>query len=69
MTVKWLAAEAIEAMLAAQGIAVAPGRGGRLARGLEASIAPSLEEAARAGLELEGEPCDFALALERCKAR
>lgn len=69
MTVKWLRADAIEAMLAEQGIALAPGRGERLARALEASIAPSIEEAARGGLELEGEPCGFARALERCKAR
>jgi hypothetical protein len=69
MTVKWFGADAVEAMLAAQGVAVAPGRGARLARGLEASIGPSIEEAARGGLELEGEPCGFALALERCKTR
>jgi hypothetical protein len=69
MTVKWLGADAIEAVLAVQGIALAPGRGERLASGLEASIAPSIDEAARGGLELEGEPCGFALALERCKTR
>ena len=69
MAAKRLSGDAIEAVLAAQGIALAPGRGERLAQGLHASIGPSLDEAAQSELEFEREPCGFALALERCKAR
>lgn len=69
MTAKRLEGDAIEAVFAWQGIALPPGRGERLAHGLHASIGPSLDEAAQRGLELEDEPCGFALALERCKTR
>jgi hypothetical protein len=54
-TAKQWSAEAIEAALGAQGIALAPGRGERLARGQQAL--------------LDADPSTFLLALARCKAK
>src|SRR2546430_6163533 len=56
--------EAIEAMLAAQGIHLAPGRAEKIATALNAAtVSGSLP------LEFESDPSGYALALERCKAK
>jgi hypothetical protein len=64
-----LSGEAIEAALAAQGIALAPGRGERLARGLQALLGASASDPLRESLAFDAEPPGFLLALQRCKAR
>ena len=61
--------EAIEAALAAQGIPLAPGRGERLARGLQALLGASASDPLRESLAFDAEPPGFLLALQRCKAR
>jgi hypothetical protein len=61
--------EAIEAALAAQGIALAPGRGERLARGLQALLDASASDRLRDALPFDAEPPGFLLAIQRCKAR
>ena len=61
--------EAIEAALAAQGIALAPRRGERLARGLETLLGASAADPLRESLAFDAEPPGFLLALQRCKAR
>jgi len=61
---KQWSSEAIEAMLAAQGIRLAPGRAEKIATALNAAtVAGSLP------LEFESDPSGYALALERCKAK
>ena len=61
---KPLSAEAIEAMLAAQGIPLAPGRAERLAPGVNAlAVADPL----RAALALEIDATTYLLALSRSK--
>jgi hypothetical protein len=62
-------AEAIETALAAQGIALAPGRAARLARALEGFLGPSMADPLRGALELECDPAGFALVQERLRAR
>jgi hypothetical protein len=64
-----LSGEAIEAALAAQGIALAPGRGERLARGLQALLGASASDPLRESLAFDAEPPGLLLALQRCKAR
>ena len=59
-------AEAIEAVLAAQGIRLAPGRAEKLAAGLNAV---QFADPQRGALELETDPTSYALAVERCKAK
>jgi hypothetical protein len=61
--------EAIEAALAAQGIALAPGRGERLAGGLQALLGASASDPLRESLEFDADPPGFLLAIQRCKTR
>ena len=61
---KQWSSEAIEAVLAAQGIRLAPGRAEKIANALNsATVSGPLS------LEFESDPTGYALALERCKAR
>jgi hypothetical protein len=62
-------AETIETALAAQGIALSPGRAERLARAVEGFLGPSMADRLRGALELEGDPPGFVLTLERLRAR
>jgi hypothetical protein len=61
--------EAIEAVLTAQGIALAPGRGERLARGQQALLDASAADPLRASLSFDADPSGFVLAIERCRPR
>ena len=56
--------EAIEAVLAAQGIRLAPGRAEKIANALNAATV-----SAPLSLEFESDPTGYALVLERCKAK
>jgi hypothetical protein len=69
VTAKQWSAEGIETTLAAQGIALAPGRAARLARALEGFLGPSMADPLRGALELECDPAGFALMQERLRAR
>ena len=62
-------AEAIETALAAQGIALAPGRAERLARTVEGFLGPSLADPLRSALEFECDPAGFALVQERLRTK
>jgi hypothetical protein len=61
--------DAIEATLAAQGIALAPGRGERLARALQSLLDASAADPLRESLAFDADPPGFLLAIHRCKAR
>lgn len=61
--------EAIEAALAAQGIALAPGRAARVARTIEGFMEPSMADRLRATIDFERDVPGFMLALERCRAK
>jgi len=61
---KQWSSEAIEAVLAAQGIPLAPGRAEKIATALNAATVSGT-----LCLELESDPSGYALALERCKAK
>ena len=61
---KQWSSEAIETMLAAQGIRLAPGRAEKIASALNAATV-----AGTLSLEFESDPSGYALALERCKAK
>jgi hypothetical protein len=61
---KQWSSEAIETMLAAQGIRLAPGRAEKIANALNAATV-----SAYLPLEFESDPTGYALALERCKAK
>jgi len=54
-------------MLEAQGIALAPGRAERLARGLEGLLQASAADPLRTTLEFHADPPGFVLALDKCK--
>ncbi len=61
---KQWSSEAIETMLAAQGIRLAPGRAEKIANALNAAtVSGSLPP------EVDSDPTGYALALERCKAK
>lgn len=60
--------EAIEAALAAQGIALAPGRAEKLARAQQALLDAGAADRLRAALEFDAEPVGFAFAMRRCKS-
>jgi hypothetical protein len=66
-TAKQWSGEAIEAALAAQGIALAPGRAERLARGQQALLDAAAGDPLRAALELDADPPGFLLAMQKCK--
>ena len=67
--VKQWSAEAIEAAVAAQGVALGPGRGERLARGQQSLLDAGSADPLRASLELDTDPPGFVLALGRWTAR
>jgi hypothetical protein len=58
--------EAIEAAFAAQGIALAPGRAEKLARGQQSLLDASAADPLRAALEFDAEPAGFVFAMRRC---
>jgi hypothetical protein len=68
-TAKQWSAEAIEAALGAQRIALAPGRGERLARAQQALFDAAAADPLRAALSFDADPTGFQLAIERCKPR
>jgi len=59
--------EAVEAVLATQGIALAPGRAVRLARAQQALLEASAADPLRATLEFHADPPGFLLAMQKCK--
>jgi len=59
--------EAVEAILASQGIRLAPGRAARIAAALNASA--DLADPLLGALEFETDPTAYALALSRCRAK
>jgi hypothetical protein len=54
-------------MLAAQGIALAPGRAERIARAQQALLDASAADRVRAGLGFDADPAGFLIALQKCK--
>ena len=56
--------EAVEAMLASQGIRLTPGRSAKIATALNAA---AVADPLRAALDLEADPTGYLLALERYK--
>jgi hypothetical protein len=65
VTTKQWSGEAIEAAVAAQGIALAPGRAERLARGQQALLDAGAADALRGSLSFDADPPGFLLAIER----
>ena len=57
-------AEAVEAALAAQGIALAPGRAERIARAQQALLGASAADPLFGTLEFQADPSGFLLALK-----
>ena len=66
-TAKQWSAEAVETVLAAQGIALAPGRAERLARAYQALLEASAADPLLARLEFDAVPTGFALAMQKCR--
>jgi hypothetical protein len=60
-------AEAVEAALAAQGIALAPGRAERLVRGHAALLGAAAADPLLGSLELDADPTAFSSAIARCR--
>ena len=58
---------AIEAALAAQGIALAPGRAERLARAWQALLEASAADPLLAGLEFDAVPTGFSADMQKCR--
>lgn len=67
MTAKQWSAEAVETLLDAQGIALAPGRAERLARACQALLEASAGDPQRASLEFDATPTGFLLAMQKCR--
>ena len=61
--------ETVETMLAAQGIALGPGRAQRLALALQSLVGASMADPLRDAVEFEREAAGYASALERLRAR
>jgi hypothetical protein len=59
--------EVVEAMLAAQGIALAPGRAERLASAQQALLEASAADPLRGTLEFHADPPGFLLAMQKWK--
>ena len=59
--------ESVENALAVQGLRLAPGRAGKIAAGLNASV--DLADPLLGALEFETDPTVYALALSRCRAK
>ena len=66
MTKQW-SAEVVETLLAAQGIALAPGRAERLARGYQALLEASAADPLLGGLDFDAVPSGFLLAMQNCR--
>lgn len=66
-TAKQWSAEAVETVLAAQGIALAPGRAERLARAYQTLLEASAADPQRARLEFDAGPGDFLQAMQKCR--
>ena len=66
-TSKQWSAEAVEVVLAAQGIALAPGRAERLARGYQALLEASAADPLLARPEFDAVPAGFLLAMQKCR--
>jgi hypothetical protein len=66
-TQKQWSAEAIETALAAQGIALAPGRAERVARAQQALLEAAAADPLRAALAFDADPAGYRSALERCR--
>jgi hypothetical protein len=66
-TAKQWSAEAVEAALAAQGIALAPGRAERLARAQQALLAAAAADPLRGALDFDADPSGFLVAIQKCK--
>ena len=67
MTAKQWSAEAVEVVLAAQGIALAPGRAERLARGYQAMLAASAADPLLARLAFDDLADGFLQAMQKCR--
>jgi len=67
MTAKPWNPEAVEVLLTAQGIALAPGRAERLARAYQALLEASAADPLLARLEFEATPTGFLLAMQKCR--
>ena len=65
MTAKQWSGAAIEDALAAQGIALAPGRAERIARAQQALLGASAADPLLATLEFQADPSGFLLALKK----
>jgi hypothetical protein len=61
--------ETVETMLAAQGIALGPGRAQRLALALQSLLGVSMADPLRDAVEFEREAAGFAAAMERLRAK
>jgi len=68
-TAKQWSGEAVETALAIQGIGLAPGRAEKIAPGVEALLDAAAKDPLRAALAFEADPAEYALAVERCKAK
>jgi hypothetical protein len=66
MTKQW-SAEAVETLLAAQGIALAPGRAERLARVYQGLLEASAADPLLARLEFDAIPAAFVAAMQKCR--
>jgi hypothetical protein len=66
-TQKQWSAEAIETALAAQGIALAPGRAERVARAQQALLEAAAADPLRAALAFDANPAGYRSALDRCR--
>jgi hypothetical protein len=66
MTKQW-SAEAVETLLAAQGIALAPGRAERLARGYQALLEASAADPLLARLAFDDVASGFIPAMQKCR--
>ena len=67
MAKQW-SGEAVESVLAVQDIALATGRGERLARAVQPLVDAVGQDPLRNALELDDEPAGFIFALRLCKA-
>ena len=66
-TSKQWSAEAVEVVLAAQGIALAPGRAERLARGYQALLEASAADPLLARLAFDDVATGFLHAMQKCR--
>jgi hypothetical protein len=66
-TAKQWSGEVLEAVLAAQGVALAAGRAERLARAQQALLEASAADPLRATLGFHADPPGFLVAMQKCK--